>query len=92
VALIQTGSTIYADGSSSGLTQLVYGCDGCEADTGNPYENIAFALGDGSGVFDWSELEGWAQVADEDGDTREYCPACSDRAATLRALIGEEPA
>jgi hypothetical protein len=30
--------------------------------------------------------------ADEGGSTRTYCPACSDRAASLRVLIGEEPA
>jgi hypothetical protein len=36
--------------------------------------------------------EDWTSFADEGGSTRTYCPACSDRAASLRVLIGEEPA
>lgn len=75
MGLIQTGSTLYRDGSSSGLTQLVYGCDGCEAKTGDLYAHIAFVTRPPGGEWDNSEVEGWAFT--DDGD---LCPECAAKA------------
>jgi hypothetical protein len=79
MALIQTGSTLYADGSSSGVTSLIYACDGCEAATGDPYACIACACSDAEGVFDWSEFEGWTRIEDGNGDVLDYCADCTKR-------------
>jgi hypothetical protein len=78
MGLIQTGSTLYSDGTSSGLTQLVYSCDGCDAITGDPYAKIAFVLRTSDHHWDTSEVEGWTFLPDdEDGDSsRCYCADC----------------
>jgi hypothetical protein len=71
MTLIQTGSTLYRDGTSSGIHQLVYACDGCEAKTGDPYACIAFIVRTPTGEWDDSEAEGWTL---RDGCS--FCPDC----------------
>jgi hypothetical protein len=77
MAVIQVGSTLYADGTSSGLTQVIYGCDGCEAKTGDPYARLAWVERPPGGEWDDSELEGWAFLYDDEGANRLYCPDCA---------------
>jgi hypothetical protein len=71
MGVLQTGSTLFSDGTSSGLTQVVYGCDGCEARTGDMYARIAFVEISRRGEWDESEIEGWTFF-----DGYCYCPDC----------------
>ena len=66
MGVLQTGSALGGDG----LTQVVYGCDGCEAKTGDMYARIAFVLRpEGGDEWDDSEIEGWTFI-----DAHCYCP------------------
>lgn len=78
--VLQTGSTLYVhEGTltSSGLTQVVYGCDGCEARTGDIYACVAFVTRSPDGEWDESEIEGWKFFHDADGIECSYCPRCA---------------
>ena len=76
MSLLQTGSTLHNTSNglmSSGPTQLVYGRDGCEQKTGDPYARIAFVVRDsGDEEWDESEIQGWTFT-----EAGSYCPACS---------------
>jgi hypothetical protein len=76
MALIQVGSTLYADGTSSGVTMIAYGCDGCEAKTGDRYTCTTWVDRQPDGEWDNSGVEGWMFVSDDFGE-RSYCPHCA---------------
>jgi hypothetical protein len=87
MGLIQTGSTLMlVEGQGLvgvGPMELWYGCDSCEAATGDPYAHIAMVViaRDGE-VVDASEVEGWEFFHDEpegSGCTRSYCADCAHR-------------
>jgi hypothetical protein len=81
---MQTGSTIiHVEGEglvSLGLNELVYGCDGCEERTGDPYAHLAWVLIAPDGTVDETEIEEWEFVHDEpegSGCMRSYCADCA---------------
>jgi hypothetical protein len=67
VAVLQIGLTFGGDG----VTSVVYGCDGCEAKTGDMYARIAWYRRLDDGEWDDSEIEGWTF-----SEGYCYCPAC----------------
>jgi hypothetical protein len=76
MGLLQTGSKFFDPSTglfSSGLTEKVYGCDGCKQKTGDRYARLAFVFRDsGEDEWDESEIQGWTFIEDEC-----YCPTCS---------------
>ena len=80
MTILQIGSTLGGDG----LTQVVYGCDGCETRTGDPYACFAFVTRpDGGDEWDRSDVEGWAFCHDGEGRSFTYCPDCAAKLAEL---------
>lgn len=91
MGLIQTGFMLDFGGRAVkrvGNFELLYGCDGCEGRTGNPYARLAkVVLAPVRGrIVDDRDARGWTFFHDEPGKpcTRAYCAVCSGDRGDIR--------
>jgi hypothetical protein len=83
MGLIETGSTLAFTAHGLvrvGNVELLYGCDGCEAKTGDPYAHLAWVIvARDRAVVDDSQVAGWRFDDGEDKSWRSrcYCAGCA---------------